>query len=132
MDTKTLNGILCVHDIPVDESWEINYGVLFLHNERAPVGELVRDFAKHEKVAISYFVSDQRQEERDAVESLVMATYGGPLGIDISSSSHPYSEVTPDLCWTHRNEFKIGGHDMNRELAAHVGKWILIRLSRPQ
>ncbi len=127
MNTKTLNGILCVHDLPI-ESFESNDGVLFLHNERDPLGKLVKDFSNYGKVAISYFVSDKPQTEGEAVESLMKKLYGS-VETEIESSGHPYSEVTPDLCWSHRNEFKIGGHDMNRELSGHAGKWMLIRMS---
>ena len=128
MNTKILNGILCIHDLPIDD-FESNDGILFLHNEREPLGKLVKDFANYGKVAISYFVSDVQQTESDAIESLMKSLYGVPSA-DISSSGHPYSEVTPDLCWSHYNEFKIGGHDMNRELSGFAGKSVLIRISQ--
>ena len=119
MNTKILIGILCIHDLPIDD-YESNDGILFLHNERKPLGQLIKDFAKYDKVAISYFVSDTEQTETEAIESLMKSLYGLPSA-DISSSSHPYSEITPDLCWSHYNEFKIGGHDMNRELSSFTG-----------
>jgi len=50
--TKILNGILCVHDLPV-EMLESNDGVLFLHNERDALGKLVKDFSNYGKVSLS-------------------------------------------------------------------------------
>lgn len=125
--SKTLNGILCKHDVPV-EGYECNSGILFLHNERDNLGYLIKDFSRHEKVAISYFVSDVQKDEDEIVMAFMKYLYGG-VEVDIESSGSPYSEVTPDICWDHSNELKIGGHDLNKELSPHVGKWILIRMS---
>jgi len=127
MKTTVLNGILCKHDCPI-ESFEYNDGVLFLHNEERCLGELVKRASNYKKASISYFVSDRKQTEDEAMAGLLAQLYGS-VDVDISSDGHPYSEVTPDICWTHDNEFKIGGHDMNRELGSYIGKWVLIRVS---
>lgn len=73
-------------------------------------------------------MSDKQRTEEECVEVLMKRLYGQPE-VEIESDAHPYSEVTPSLCWSHRNKFLIGGHDMNRELLSHVGKWVLIRLT---
>lgn len=126
MKTKILNGILCVHDVPI-ESYTFNEGILFLHNERKPLAQRVAELSDYGKISLSYFVSEDQQTEEEAIRGLLNKLYGR-TDVDIGSNGTPYSEVTPDLCWSHDNKFKIGGHNMNRELSGHVGKWILIRI----
>lgn len=129
MSTEILNGILCAHDIPVDDYGETNDNVLFLHNEILPLGTLIKEIADFKKIRFCYFVSDTKQSVADATENLIRRM-AGSVSVDITSSGGPYSEVTPDLCWTHNNQFKVGGHDLNIELRNNVGKWILILVSK--
>jgi hypothetical protein len=125
MKTKTLNGILCKHDIPIEDG-TCNYNVLFLHNESDPLANIISWFSNGKKIRLDYFLSDEYQTE----EQCLMGELFGHVDATIESEGQPYSEVTSDICWEHENEFKIGGHDMNRELSGHVGKWILIRMKR--
>ena len=127
MSETILNGILCEHDCPVDEFSEINTSVLFLHNEKLPIGMRIKEISNFKKISFSYFVSEEKQTVQQAIKKMFNLIMG-KIDIDISSYGAPYSEVTPDLCWTHHNEFRIGGHDMNLELHKYIGKWIIIRI----
>ena len=124
MKSITFNGIICLHDTPV-ELWEGNSNLIYLHNKKDPLGLLVHEVAEFKKISFSYFISDTQMSLEDLQESMLKDLLG-LSAVCIESRGTSYSELTPDLEWTHENKFFIGGHDMNRELASYVGKWITV------
>ena len=129
MKNTILNGILCIHNLPIEDQWTTNDNVLFLHNLKLPLALHVKNLANNNKIAFNYFVSDQKISENEAIENLIVTTMGF-IDATIESEGTSYSEVTPDLCWSHDNKFIIGGHDMNKRLSKFIGKWLLIRISK--
>jgi|AntRauTorcE11898_2_1112593.scaffolds.fasta_scaffold36909_1 hypothetical protein len=128
METNIFNGIICLHDFPV-EMFEYNQRVMFLHNLRDPLGLEIKNFANYNKISLNYYISKEKKEANELKTDLLTNVFGG-VNIEVKSSARPYSELTPDLCWTHRNSFGVGGHDLNRELRRHVGKWLFMEINR--
>lgn len=129
METKTINGIISIHDIPVESS-EYNKNVIFIHNLKRPLGVELKDFAGYgSKVSLFYYISDIKKTEGELTRSLISALYGS-VDCDISSHGSPYSEVTPDLCWRHDNSFGVGGHNLQNELSSHNGKWLFMKIKK--
>lgn len=133
METTIFNGIICVHDIPVNDSYEMNYGVVFLHNVTEPLGLAVIRLtdSQFQKIACQYFISDKQKDETAHISDLVKHLLGS-ADVEISSSGYPYSDVTPDICWSHKNQFIIGGHDMTKQLTEHAGKWLFMRIQEAE
>ena len=130
MDELILNGIICLHDLPIEDD-QINKKVIFLHNELKPLALLFSNFAgkRKNKISVSYFISDTKKTENELKEELLNSILGIP-DCYIGTTVRPYSEITPDLFWEHNNEFYVGNHDMNQEFGSYIGKWVLIRISK--
>lgn len=126
------NGIICLHDYPV-ESYIFSHNIVFLHNKKKPLPLVVKDFLSDNVsldkiVSLELHISDTQMTENELLEDLLQS-YEGELESSVKSTGHPYSDVTPDICWTHYNEFKVGGHDINRLLTGYTGKWLWLKVT---
>lgn len=73
-------------------------------------------------VSVRYWISDVPLTENELLVNTVMQQLGSP---EIKFYSH-YSEITGYL-WTDEN-FVVGGHDIQEELRASLGKWLYLKI----
>lgn len=110
------NGLLCLHD----------YGeasdVLFLHNQKEPLAEILQDEISDEIVSVQYWITDQKCTRDEAQEQFLKKLYGSA---DVEFESH-YSDITGYL-WTDEN-ICIGGHDLLSELTSNLDKWLILEI----
>ena len=105
-------------------------GVLFLNNATDPdaTNPLVERFGeaigeKRRQVSVRYFISTEPLTEEQRTDAEVHIAIGEGYA---KFFSH-YSELTGYL-WTDQ-EITVGGHDLDKEIGAHDGKWCRLELT---
>jgi|ERR1700760_1779856 len=108
-----LAGRLSVHDS--GESSDI------LHCGSRVVAEWAEEFSGCQ-ISLRYWIADSEQED-DAIKTRAVEQIMGRADVDWGAR---YSEVTGYL-WTDE-DFKVGGHNMIKELTVHNGKYLLLEV----
>lgn len=75
-------------------------------------------FNYNEKIYITYYISDVELTKDKFIENYVHTLYGNPK----TDYSHVYGSAYTGYMWTDQ-EFRVGDHDLYRELANHDGKY---------
>lgn len=115
--TRTYMGLLSLHsDGEADD-------VLFLSSLRDPLAEELGWMAR-KRVSVRYWITDHQCTQEDAQKLATLQI----MGIAHTDYVARYSEITGYL-WTDE-EIKVGGHDLLNELKSHVGKWLILEISR--
>lgn len=87
-------------------------------------GRVLADEAPyHKNVSIRYWVSDVRK----SLVELEMTTVKTFMGLSKAKYCHTYSDYTGYL-WTDE-DWKVGGHDLLREIRNYVGKYLYLEVS---
>ena len=80
-------------------------------------------FEISDEIFINYYISDIKLTEEEFIKNDLLSLIGG--------LSFKYQEVYgtewTGYMWTDE-EFKIGGHDLHRELTNHIGKYCFMKI----
>lgn len=89
------------------------------------------------KVKVSYVTSDAPCDFDDALEHVTEAALGIPQRntLALAYHCHPaYSELTPGEVFvdTRYSGVQVGGHNLEKELLTHQGRYVVIRIEEIQ
>jgi hypothetical protein len=128
--THTYQGWLHVRPWPQGEGEEC---VFLFENKEPSRHDVLYEEPLFEKIAGSAYPSGRTvfarwwsAEEKATKDELNEAVAAQLLGAAHLKFGAVYSDLTGYL-WTD-NEFTIGGHDLNKELGALQGKWVILEI----
>lgn len=85
--------------------------------------EMQANFNKHH-FQLNYYIVEKPMSVSEITEMAILKTVGGYMEAEYSSYETGYSEWTQ---WTeHKSKIEIGRHDLLKELANHVGKFLYL------